>query len=269
MSDLLHYTLDGDRTLPIVVFLHGFLGSSEEFDPVVSLLAGRFCCLRIDLPGHGKTQVAGGEECYAIAPTARAIIRLLDHLAMPPTYLMGYSMGGRLALYLALHYDARFPKVMLESASPGLKTEAERVARRHHDFALAQRLETDFAGFLAEWYEQPLFRSLKQHPQFETMIQNRLKNDPATLATSLRCMGTGMQPSLWQQLSRHQSPVLGVVGACDRKFITIYQEMAMLCSTLHVAISPDTGHNVHLENPEFMASCIQSFFCDRDPLICS
>jgi 2-succinyl-6-hydroxy-2,4-cyclohexadiene-1-carboxylate synthase len=258
-----HYTIDNDRTLPIVLFLHGFLGSSEDFDSVVSLLP-HHCCLRIDLPGHGNTQVTGGEDAYAIAPTAAAIIDLLDHLNIPQAYLVGYSMGGRLALYLALHYCDRFPKVLLESASPGLKTEAERVARRDHDVQLAKRLESDFPKFLADWYDQPLFQSLKHHPGFENMMQKRLKNNPVKLAQSLRAMSTGMQPSLWEKLKYYQKPLLLVVGERDRKFITINQEMVLadiaIPSLRSMQIAPSAGHNIHLENPEFIASCIHHFF---------
>lgn len=216
------------------------------------------------MPGHGNTQGTGGEDSYAIAPTATAIVDLLDHLNIPQVYLVGYSMGGRLALYLALHYCDRFPKVLLESASPGLRTEAERVARRDHDFQLAKRLEADFPQFLADWYDQPLFQSLKHHPNFENMLQKRLMNNPMELAKSLRAMSTGMQPSLWKKLKHHQKPMLLIVGARDRKFITINQEMVLLDTAIpplrSLQIAPNTGHNVHLENPGFVASCIEHFF---------
>ena len=96
------------------------MGNSHEFDEAIQLLSDKFYCLTVDLPGHGKTQVLGGDEYYKMANTAHALINLLDELKIIKCFLVGYSMGGRLALYLTLHFPQRFPKVVLESASPGL-----------------------------------------------------------------------------------------------------------------------------------------------------
>jgi 2-succinyl-6-hydroxy-2,4-cyclohexadiene-1-carboxylate synthase len=259
MSYQFHYTIDRNRDLPIAVFLHGFLGSNEDFNEVVSLVSKQFCCLSLDLPGHGDTRVTGGDEAYAMPETANAIVQLLNHLNIPHANLVGYSMGGRLALYLALHYADRFPKTILESASPGLKTEAERLARIQHDCALAERLETNFPQFLEDWYEQPLFRSFKQHPNFGQMMQKRLRNNPMELAKSLRNMSTGLQPSLWKNLENHQNPLLLMVGENDRKFITINQEMASICPKAKLAIVPNAGHNIHAEQPATYANYITQF----------
>jgi 2-succinyl-6-hydroxy-2,4-cyclohexadiene-1-carboxylate synthase len=254
----IHYTIQEDRNLPKILFLHGFLGSYEDFDPVISRLCHQFCCLSIDLPGHGKTQVMDVDR-YTMPNTAQAIIQLLDRLEIPQSHLIGYSMGGRLALYLALYFPDRFPKVILESASPGLKTEAEQIARKQHDAELADRLESDFPKFLMEWYEQPLFRSLKQHPNFEQIVKQRLQNCSSELAKSLRYLGIGEQPSLWDKLIAHQHPLLLLVGERDRKFISINEEMASLCRMAQLEIVPDAGHNIHLENPEKFVTQIQKF----------
>jgi 2-succinyl-6-hydroxy-2,4-cyclohexadiene-1-carboxylate synthase len=117
-----HYTVHGQRELPVVLFLHGFMGNSADFDTVMTCLANQFCCLAVDLPGHGNTIVEGEDTLYTMPQTANAIVSWLNHLNIPQCFLVGYSMGGRLALYLALHFPQRFPKVVLESASPGLRT---------------------------------------------------------------------------------------------------------------------------------------------------
>ncbi len=251
-----HYTLRGNHNRPLILLLHGFLGSGEDFDQIVPMLIEQFCCLTIDLPGHGKTIFSGD---YTMQNTASAIVTLLDDLEIAQTHLIGYSMGGRLALYLALNFPNRFSKAILESASPGLKTEAEQVARIEHDRALARRLETDFPQFLQDWYQQPLFRSFKHHPTFGTTIAKRSRNNPSELAKSLTQMSTGMQPSLWQELKRHQNPLLLMVGECDRKFVAINQEMVALCSTAQLAIVPNVGHNVHIENANAYIHHIQKF----------
>ena len=257
LSNQIHFTIRGDKRQPVLLFLHGFLGNCEDFDAIVPHLSDNFCCLSVDLPGHGQTQVA--EENYTMSNTAELIVHLLDRLNISQCHLIGYSMGGRLALYLALQFPDRFPKTVLESASPGLRTESERLARNQHDAKLADRLESDLPAFLADWYEQPLFRSLKQHPNFEQLMQQRLKNRPSELARSLRHLGTGEQPSLWDQLKLHQNPLLLLVGECDRKFITINQEMAHLCKTAHLEIIPNVGHTIHLEDAQTFANHLRRF----------
>ncbi|XHX79018.1 MAG: 2-succinyl-6-hydroxy-2,4-cyclohexadiene-1-carboxylate synthase [Stenomitos frigidus ULC029] len=254
-----HYTLHGHRDLPVVLFLHGFMGSSVDFDTVMTCLANQFCCLAVDLPGHGNTIVEGEEMLYMMPQTAHAIVTLLEQLHIPHCSLVGYSMGGRLALYLALHFPQRFQKVVLESASPGLRTEAERSARLEHDRALADQIEAAFPSFLSYWYSQPLFHALRHHPIFVQVQERRSRNHPAALARALRCLSTGLQPSLWERLPHHTQPLLLLVGADDRKFCTINQAMANCCPTAQLKIIPACGHVLHLEQPDIFTQVVQTF----------
>lgn len=254
-NQLAFKSIDSLHEQSIVLFLHGFLGSGADFAPVISQLSNR--CLTIDLPGHGETRFT---EEYTMSNTAIAIVNSLNELQIDQANLVGYSMGGRLALYLALNYPNRFPKAAIESGSPGLKTEREQSDRIQRDRELANRLETDFDQFLIDWYNQPLFRSFKEHPQFEQMLKMRSCNDPIALARSLREMGTGMQPSLWEKLQSHHNPLLLIVGECDRKFVAINQEMAWLCETAEFAIAPKAGHSVHFEKLDWFVDRIKSFF---------
>ncbi len=181
------YSLRGNRDKPLILFLHGFMGDSNDFNEVISLLSNQFCCLTVDLPGHGKTRILGGEECYTMSNTAHALIHLLEQLNVKECFLVGYSMGGRLALYLTLHFPERFSKVVLESASPGLKTKRDQLERKQRDLELAHELETsDFSSFLSSWYNQPLFASLENQPAFELLIASRIRNKPFELAKSQR-----------------------------------------------------------------------------------
>lgn len=244
-----HYTLTGSRHNPALLFLHGFMGSSNDWTGVISGLADQFCCLAVDLPGHGQTRVSGGEDLYTMPNTARALIHFLDDLNIDKCFLTGYSMGGRLALYMAVHFPSRFPKAILESASPGLKTEPERSARRQADRHLARQLESsDFKSFLLNWYSQPLFKSLQNHPQYDSIINRRVQENPLELAKSLRNMGAGSQPPLWDKLPDSQVNLLLLVGEYDRKFRAINAEMADLCRAAQLKIIPQSGHNIHLEN---------------------
>jgi 2-succinyl-6-hydroxy-2,4-cyclohexadiene-1-carboxylate synthase len=255
-----HYNLRGNHQNKPLLFLHGFLGNSQDFNDVIDLLSEEFYCLAVDLPGHGKTRVFGDEDCYTMSVTASALIELLDSLKIPKCGLIGYSMGGRLALYLALNFPSRFSDVVLESTSPGLKTEEARLTRLQSDLNLAKELELiDFQLFLIQWYQQPFFLSLQSHKKIEKLIDKRRENNPVELAKSLRNMGTGKQPSLWDKLSHNKIPLLLLVGEYDDKFRSINEEMMSLSHLAKLQIIPKSGHNIHWENMIEYVKSIRNF----------
>ncbi|MEG4505322.1 2-succinyl-6-hydroxy-2,4-cyclohexadiene-1-carboxylate synthase [Microcoleus sp. F6_B4] len=256
-----HYSLNGNINQQTILFLHGFTGKFKDFSSVISLLSKNYCCLAVDLPGHGETRVMGDESCYTMSNTAQALIHLLDDLQIYKCLLLGYSMGGRLALYMTLHFPERFEKVVLESASPGLKTEKERSHRLEADLQLAQKLEnSNIKDFLLNWYDRPLFKSLKNSPNFDKLIETRLANNPLELAKSLRNMGTGNQPSLWGKLAQNQIPLLLLAGEYDDKFTTINTEIAKLCPAARLEIVPKVGHNIHFENIDNFVTVVRQFY---------
>lgn len=260
-----NYYLNVNINKPLILFLHGFMGNINEFDEAIKLLCEDFSYLILDLPGHGKTQVLGSDEYYKIEPTAQAIINLLDELKIDKCHLIGYSMGGRLALYLTLHFPEHFIKVVLESASPGLKTQAERLERIRRDAQIAKKLsrtiiQIDFAAFLSSWYSQPIFGSIKNHPEFERLLENRFQNHPIELTKSLQFMGTGNQPSLWGKIKDNITLLLLVVGENDKKFRDINTEIANICKVAQLKIISNTAHNIHFENTVEFVQNIREFF---------
>ncbi|MEM7770087.1 MAG: 2-succinyl-6-hydroxy-2,4-cyclohexadiene-1-carboxylate synthase [Cyanobacteria bacterium P01_A01_bin.37] len=249
-----------------VLWLHGFMGSGNDWDAVINQCSDLPHSLAPDLPGHGKTEVLGGDESYHMAPVAEGIIQLLDRWEIESCHLVGYSMGGRLALYLALQYPTRFCRVVIESASPGLKTTAERQSRREWDEAIAHDIEsTDFRAFLNRWYQQPLFASLSQHPCFPDLLERRLQNSPDLLGRSLRYMGSGQQPSLWDALNENATPILLVVGEHDSKYRRIADEIGDRHQHCQCVVIPNCGHTVHLEQAKQFINHVQRFF-DELPL---
>lgn len=251
----------GRRT---VLFLHGFMGSGSDWLPVCRQLKSRFLCLLPDLPGHGGSSELPARFSCSMEECAGAVIGLLDELEVPDCALVGYSMGGRLALYLLLNYPQRFSRVLLASASPGLSSEENRRKRRRLDEERARRLECgDFPRFLREWYDQPLFASLKKHPGFESLFQRRLENQPRALAASLRGMGTGSQPSLWAALRQNKIPLRLLAGEFDFKFRRLAAEMAEACPVAEVRNMKGAGHTIHFEQPEAFAGEIIDFL-DRE-----
>ncbi|BCL38381.1 2-succinyl-6-hydroxy-2,4-cyclohexadiene-1-carboxylate synthase [Nostoc sp. MS1] len=260
-----NYSFINNSNKSVILLLHGFIGNIDEFDEAIKLLGDDFSYLRLDLPGHGKTQVLGGDEYYSMEKTAQGLINLLDELKITKCFLVGYSMGGRLALYLTLHFPELFYQVVLESASPGLPTEVERLERVKRDAQIAKELarsvnKSDFASFLINWYHQPIFGNIKYHPEFESMLKSRLQNQPIELVKSLQFMGTGSQPSLWKKLQDNQVPLLLLVGEHDEKFIEINREMAKISQLSKLNIITDAAHNIHFENTLEFVQKLQEFF---------
>jgi len=245
----LYYETRGPDDAPPLLLLHGFMGSSAEWDEVAAALRDGHRLLIPDLPGHGLSTGLPYPDSYAMQGATDALISLLDAENVDRCAVAGYSMGGRLALYLALRHPERVNRLLVESASPGLATEEERAARRAADEKLAQRLETeDLREFVEDWYQQPLFANLARDEELlRRTIEARLQNDPHELARSLCAMGTGSQPSLWEELPELKVPTLAVVGEEDAKFVRIAREVERRSANVRVVVVPGTGHSVHAE----------------------
>jgi 2-succinyl-6-hydroxy-2,4-cyclohexadiene-1-carboxylate synthase len=259
----LHDEFVGNPAHPPIVFLHGFLGRGNDFREIAQRLSDRYSSLLIDLPGHGQSLLPDA-RAYTMTATANLIIDRINQRQLAPVYLYGYSMGGRLALYLAINYPTYFRHTMLESASPGCRTELERQQRQQADLILADRLAqttaADFSDFLQYWYNQPLFQSLQPHPNFATLYDQRLQNHSQFLAKSLRGMGTGFQPSLWDDLATHDRPLHLLAGELDQKFTGVQTAMQAIAPLVTGSVIQQTGHNIHWENPGAVIREIASFF---------
>lgn len=259
-----HYeTYGSDKNKPLL-FLHGFMGNVAEWEDIIPFFSDKFYCLAVDLPGHGKTD-AVNEEDYLMENCADGIISLLDELQISKCNMIGYSMGGRLAYYLIIAYFDRFDKVVIESSSPGLKTENEKKERLALDEKRARRLtEISLEHFLDEWYQQSLFSTIdKRSLQYKNLINKRLLNNSHGLSLSLKMMGVGKQPSLWQHLNKISADVLLMVGDKDDKFKRIAYEVVERCVTASIAIVSGVGHNVHFEKREEFVNQVKHFLTYR------
>jgi len=257
---MIYYETDGNGE-PLVV-LHGFSGSGADWAAHLPTFTPHFRVVTVDLPGHGKTDSPTDLSHYSIENTASGLISLFESLDLGQVHLLGYSMGGRLALYLAIHYPAAIKSLILESASPGLASSEERLARIASDEALAAQIEQNGMSWFADyWGNIPLFASQKNLLQTlqDDVRARRLNNNPHGLANSLRGVGTGVQPSIWSQLGTLKMPVLLITGALDTKFVAINQQMqAQLPDAKHIII-PDAGHTVHMEQPVLFEKNILDF----------
>lgn len=245
---------------PAVLLLHGFTGSKADWTTVLEALAGAYRVIAVDLPGHGESGAPEDVARYGMAAVTEDLGALLDHLEVEGAHMIGYSMGARLALFMALVQPSRWRSLLLESGSPGLETEAERAERRGQDEALAQFIEREgVAAFVERWERLPLFATQLSLPEEvkEEHREGRLSNRPEGLAGSLRGMGTGTQPSLWERLEDLTVPTLVVVGELDEKFVVIGREMLQRMPQALLTAVPQTGHTVHLERPDVFATLVQ------------
>jgi 2-succinyl-6-hydroxy-2,4-cyclohexadiene-1-carboxylate synthase len=242
---------DRDRQPPEeLVLLHGFGGTRRTWDGVIGLLdRERYRPLALDLPGHGE--LAGAPPPI----TFDACVERVLAAAPPRTVLCGYSLGGRVALHVALAAPGRVARLVLVSATAGIDDEAERAARRAADGALAAALEQrPFAEFIARWSEQPVFAH-DPPAVHAAMRAEQLRNRPAALAAALRGIGTGEMAPLWGRLGELTMPVAVLVGERDRKFHAPGRRLAELLPDARLRIVPG-GHRLPLENPEALARAL-------------
>jgi 2-succinyl-6-hydroxy-2,4-cyclohexadiene-1-carboxylate synthase len=246
---------------PTVLYLHGFLGCKEDWDDVIARLGDEFGHLAVDLPGHGATGNRPSDQEFTMSGCAELLDDLVIGLGLRRCHVIGYSMGGRLGLYLARIHAHRFGRFVIESSSPGLKSAVERLERTRRDQRLAEMIQrADFEEFLVSWYNQPLFMAVdKRSAAFQNLLDRRLVNSPAGLARSLNFMGTGVQPSLWEELADIKPPLLFVAGGLDAKFQRIATDMANLCPKGQLAILAKAGHTVHLEQPDDYCRQVKAF----------
>jgi 2-succinyl-6-hydroxy-2,4-cyclohexadiene-1-carboxylate synthase len=228
-----------------VILLHGFTHTGRSWEPVVAALGERYRPIAPDIRGHGT---ASDRQPVTI----EAVIADIGGLAPGSFTLVGYSMGGRIALHVALAVSERIERLVLVGASPGIADPAERAARREADERLADEIEgSSIEEFARSWADHPILAG-----QPVSVHEDRLRNTPAGLARALRGLGSGALPPLWERLGELRMPVALVVGERDQKFRRIAEEMASVLTSAQVVIVPGAGHVVHLEVPEAVAELI-------------
>jgi 2-succinyl-6-hydroxy-2,4-cyclohexadiene-1-carboxylate synthase len=233
-----------------LVMLHGFSGTHRTWDQVIELLdPQRYRPLALDLPGHGEQAdhrwPIGFEDCV------RAV---LD--AAPERFaLCGYSLGGRVALHVALTAPERVTRLCLIAANPGIADAAERAQRLASDERLAQRLESEpFEDFIESWRTQPLFAD--DPPEVGDLARaEQRRNEPLALAAVMRGLSVGGMTPLWGRLGELEMPMTFVTGTRDHKFRTIGERVAAQCAVCRLAVVVG-GHALPLENPQAVAAAL-------------
>lgn len=220
----------------------------------------------VDLPGHGRHAGDHDPTHFTLEAVERELLALTQS---EPVDLVGYSMGGRVALAFAVRHAERVRRLVLESASPGLATEEGRAARRRDDESMAVWTEhNDIHAFVSRWEALPLFDSQKALPPDvrQALRSRRLLNAPKSLAASLRGTGTGVLPSYWGSLASLRVPVLLLAGVLDEKFLDVARRMAAALPSARLEVVEGAGHAVHLERPGAWVERVVDFLReDRNP----
>jgi len=255
----LHVELRGEGRP--VVLLHGFTGDASTMLGIARPLAESRLVILPEMVGHGGSGIPDRVGAYGVDQMAAHVSTLCDRLDHPEFDLVGYSMGGRVALTLACNEPSRVRSLALIGASAGLADESERRQRRAADDALADRIERDgLGGFVDEWLSGPLFAT--QHRlganHMATARDQRLGNDPHGLAMSLRGGGTGAMEPLHDHLADCEVPTLVIAGADDTKFSAIAESLAAVMPRSAVALIADSGHAAHIEQPAAVADAIET-----------
>lgn len=250
-----------DSTKTPLILLHGFAGSANIWKFLFERLEDERPLIAIDLVGHGSTSSPKELEPYNEISQLSQLNKIFDELKIREMVLLGYSMGGRLALSYTLNNPLKVKSLILESASAGLETDELRKYRIENDNKTADKiLNNDLEDFFTEWYQQPIFNSLKNIPgKLEALIQRKIKNNKTGLVNSLKGFGTGVMKSYWHKLEEIAIPVLLICGSLDKKFVEINKRMNSLILNSQLQIIKETAHITHLEKPDEFLNFVNSF----------
>jgi 2-succinyl-6-hydroxy-2,4-cyclohexadiene-1-carboxylate synthase len=229
-----------------MVFAHGFTQTGRSWKPIAEYFAAHgYEAVVVDLPGHGGS--------VQVRADLRRGADLLASTCSQAVYV-GYSMGGRHCLHLALMYPHLVPALAILGADPGIDDDEARAARRGSDERLAAEvIDEGVPEFLRRWTAQPLFGGYVADP---AELADRQRNTADGLASSLRLAGTGAQGSLWPRLWEISAEMLVMAGALDAKFVAIGEQVAEVVDNARLVLIPDAAHAAHLQQPALMAAAL-------------
>jgi 2-succinyl-6-hydroxy-2,4-cyclohexadiene-1-carboxylate synthase len=247
---------------PAVILLHGFTGSIETWSSFLPAFAARNQVIALDQPGHGRSSSPSDPRRYRLGRLSGDIATVLDAMEVDRAVLLGYSMGGRAALRFAVDHPDRIAGLVLESASPGIADEKQKLERRASDSSLADKIETDgVEAFVDGWETLSLWDSQRSVPQVarDGLRRQRLLNNRLGLANSLRGAGAAEDEYMVGAASAIKAPTLFIAGALDSKYVALAKTLQRSIAGSRLEIIPNSGHATHLEQPQAFASAVTAF----------
>ena len=255
------HDIAGDDSL--VVALHGFTGSGSTMLPLLEAVRGERSAISIDLVGHGDSDAPEHLDPYSMPSVVDQVLSIIGPRQPLTVHLIGYSMGGRVALSLAARAPWYFASITTISATAGIDDPIERAQRHDADLELASHIETiGVDGFVDEWLTKPLFASyvssLDEAERGATVAQ-RSRNTATGLANSLRGTGTGAMPPLWTALGSLRSPLLAIAGELDERYVEIANALSQRVPHGRAEVISGAGHVVHGEKLVDIANVVSKF----------
>jgi 2-succinyl-6-hydroxy-2,4-cyclohexadiene-1-carboxylate synthase len=232
------------------VLLHGFSGTGRGWDGVAAVLQREgYLPLAPDLPGHGSQGAV--EEPIEFESCTRYVLEQAPERFV----LAGYSMGGRIALHVALAAPDRVSRLVLISCTAGIADPAERAERAAADHRLVEELDSmPFEDFIERWRTQPLFA--EEPPAAGRLArEDQRRNRPEALAAALRGLVPGEMEPLWGRLADLEMPVTVVAGERDTRYVELGRRMADAIEGAQLLVIPG-GHGLPLENPQGVADAV-------------
>jgi 2-succinyl-6-hydroxy-2,4-cyclohexadiene-1-carboxylate synthase len=245
-----------------IFLLHGFTGSSEDWNPVLPGIEGGFNKVTVDLIGHGKSDSPGDPALYTWEYQVEQLNGIITHLTQEKVILVGYSMGGRLALCYANTYPERVAGLILESTSPGIKDRKQRNKRIKEDEELSNFISShSIADFIEYWINKEIFGTLLRFSEKKRneIKRKKLVNNIIGLTNSLSGFGTGKMPDLYPSLKRSTIKTLLLTGELDSKFTAINQNLVQNFPSAKHEIIKNAGHPIHLEEPVKFLAAVNRF----------
>jgi len=227
--------------------VHGFLGAPADWDEVCALLPASIACDRVPLAELG---------CGSVAEAGAALAARLARV--PCDVLVGYSMGGRLALELAATRPELAPRLVLLAAGPGMDDPDERARRAAEDDARAAAILRDgLDAFVDRWYELPIFAPFRAHASFDAARARRVAGDAAFWARCVAGCSPGRGTPRWDALPALAARTTFAAGALDERYASYARRAQRLAPAMAVEVDPGAGHVLPLEAPAFCARLIE------------
>ena len=246
-------------------FLHGFSGSSSDWNEIIPRINNDFKIFAVDLVGHGQSDSPDDVSLYTTKSMVEQLYQVIKKITEEKIILAGYSMGGRAALSFKANHPEIIKGLILESSSAGIIDEQQRLERIQSDEKLAQFIENhSMEEFVDYWMNIDLFKSQKNLPKsiLTNVRKSKLKNNKTGLANSLRGFGQGIMPHLHNDVKNISIKTLLISGELDLKYAKINYELSKLFShAQHITIK-NAGHNIHLEQPSSFANVINNFLSE-------
>lgn len=246
----------------LILFIHGFTGSSDDWNSISKELPENFVSICIDLIGHGKSDKPTNKTFYSIDYQIKIIEDLLVQLKVEELIICGYSMGGRIALNFAVKNPQKIKALIIENTNPGIEDDSERSKRRKSDEQISGFiLNKSIEQFIDYWLSLHIFTSLVDlpAPKYSELRSRKLNNSKTGLANTITEMSPGKIQSIWESLDKFDFPILLVGGEKDKKYVEILKKMNSILHDSKMEIIEKAGHNVHFERSDEFKEKLSKF----------